>query len=146
MVQRTWRIIIGAVAACFAAALLAATVLGGCPGQIETAAGGMVPMKCHGTFAAVSFAAAVGLACAAAALLCRTKEGRRMGAFACLACAFGVVLPASPFGIGLCANAAMPCHATALAVWIAAGAAIVLAVVALAKADPVGAALPKMKL
>lgn len=146
MAQRTWRIVIGVVAACFAAALLAATVLGGCPGQIETAAGGTVPMKCHGTFAAVSFAAAVGLVCAVATLLCRTEEGRRMGAFACLACTFGVVLPTSPFGIGLCANAAMPCHATALAVWIVAGAALVLAVVALAKANPAADALPKMKL
>nr|WP_260620137.1 DUF4418 family protein [Gordonibacter massiliensis (ex Traore et al. 2017)] len=73
-------------------------------------------------------------------------EGRRFAAVASIATAVVAVLLTTPAGIGLCGSADMHCHQTALSLWIAAGAAIVVGIVQLAKADPKAAELPKMQL
>lgn len=111
--------------------------------SIETAAGGTVPMKCHWTFIATSFVAIIGIVTALLALIDSTKEGRRTAAIATAVSTLVVILLTSPLGIGLCGNADMHCHQTALVVWIASGISLIAAIIQIAKADPNAATLPK---
>ena len=146
MGKRTWMIlaVVGLVA--MLAIVAASAFMGGCSKPVETAAGGTVPMKCHWTFVATTFVGILGVVTSLLALAGSTKEGRRFAAIASIATAVVAVLLTTPVGIGLCGSADMHCHQTALYLWVAAGAAVVVGIVQLAKADPKAADLPKMKL
>ncbi len=103
-------------------------------------------MKCHWTFVATSFVGIIGIVTSLLALIDSTKEGRRTAAIATAVSAIVIILLTSPLGIGLCGNADMHCHQTALVVWIASGASLVIAIIQTVKADPNAATLPKMGL
>lgn len=146
MGKRAWMILAALGVAAMVAVVAVSTFMGGCAKPVETAAGGTVPMKCHWTFIATTFIGIVGMVTALLGLAGSTKEGRRFAGIASVAVAAAVVLLTTPVGIGLCANADMHCHQTALALRITAGIALVVGIVQAVKADPQGAELPKMKL
>ena len=97
-----------------ALSLFAAVYMGGCPGLIETAAGGTVPMKCHWTMLAATYLGVVLLLLSAGQLLLKGKEARRFAAAAILLVALAALLLTTNAGIGVCAAAGMACRATAL--------------------------------
>ena len=129
-----------------AAVVLVAMLMSGCAHTLETTSGGTCFMKCHWTFVAISIAGIAGVASALLALVGKTAEGRRFAAIGVIVVAAIAFFFTTDAGIGLCGNAAMHCHQTALGVWIASAAAIVCAIIQLAKADPEKANIPKMKL
>lgn len=141
------RMVVAAVGLVAMLGILAASAfMGGCSKPVETAAGGIVPMKCHWTFVATTFVGIIGVVTTLLALAGTTKEGRRFAGIVSIAVAVVAVLLTTPAGIGLCGSADMHCHQTALILWIAAGLALVAGVVQVVKADPKSAELPKMKL
>lgn len=129
-----------------AAVVLVATLMGGCDHTLETTSGGTCFMKCHWTFVAISIAGIAGIVGALLALIGKTTEGRRFAAIEVIVVAAISVFFTTDAGIGLCGNAAMHCHQTALGVWIASAVAIVCAIVQIVKANPDEANIPKMKL
>ena len=146
MKKQAWMILSALALVGMIAVVGASTLMGGCTSTIETAAGGTVPMKCHWTFIATKFIGIIGIVSCILALANSTKEGRRTAAVVTAVTALVIILVTSPVGIGLCANADMHCHQTALVVWIASGVSLVAAAVQAIKADPAAAERPKMKL
>ena len=141
-----WKIVSAIEVIVLLALTIWAAVSGGCSTQLELANGNSMPMKCFWTFKAAPFAGAIGVVTALLALFAKTCEGRRFTSIAsAFAAIVAMVLPTS-FAIGLCANAEMHCHTTALGVWVLGAIAIVLAIVQIAKADPEAAERPKMTL
>lgn len=113
-----------------------AVVSGGCTTQVELASGMSTPMKCFWCFRAVTFVGIIGVAASAIALFAKTTGARRSGAaLSALAATMAMLLPSS-MGIGLCTDATMHCHTTALGVWVIGAVAIVIAIVQIAKAEP----------
>ena len=146
MNRTAWRIVSSIELVALIALTAWAAISGGCTTQVELASGMTMPMKCFWTFKAVPFVGAIGIVSALLALTSNTREGRRFCAIvSALVAIVAMVLPTSA-GIGLCANAEMHCHATALGVWVLGAIAIVLAIAQIAKADPEAADKPKMKL
>lgn len=132
-----------ATAVVIAIGALVAWAMGGCTAQIETAAGGQVPMKCHWTMIAVTLVEAMGAFSALGLAFVKCKVGRRW--LACgglIAQALALVALHTPL-MGLCGDASMHCHETALVVTVLAVVAAVLCIVAAALADPKRADLPK---
>ncbi|MDO4289656.1 MAG: DUF4418 family protein [Eggerthellaceae bacterium] len=137
---------LGAVSVlCMIAVVAVSAVMGGCDKMIECTSG-MMPMKCHWTFVAATFVGVAGVVSAIAALAAKTAEGRRVAAL--MTIVVGAIIAVLPmdFAIGLCGNAEMECHHTALVVWIAVAVAVVVALVQVAKANPADAEKPKLKL
>lgn len=130
---------------CMAAVAGASALMGGCDKLIECTTGSF-PMRCHWAFVACAVIGGMGLVSSACALVAKGAEARRVGAVCTLAAAAACFLCLSSAGIGLCQNADMACHQTALVVRICAGAAALAALVQIAKADDNKEALPKMKL
>lgn len=146
MSKTTWTIIgIIETIACIAIIAVAA-IMGGCDHTLETTSGGTCFMKCHWTFVAVSIAGIAGIAGSILALLGKTTEGRRFAAIEVLVIAALAIFFTFDAGIGLCGNAAMHCHQTALGVRIASAIMAICAIVQLVKANPDAANIPKMKL
>lgn len=143
MGKRTWIALSAVALAGMLAVVGASTFMGGCSMAIETAAGATVPMKCHWTFIATSFVGIIGIVTSVLALIGSSKEGRRTAAITTAVSALVVIALTSPLGIGLCGNADMHCHQTALVVWIACGISLIAAIVQIVKADPNAATLPK---
>lgn len=146
MSRTTWTIV-GVIEAIAAIAIIAvAAIMGGCDHTLETTSGGTCFMKCHWTFVAVSIAGIAGIAGSLLALLGKTTEGRRFAAIEVLVIAALAIFFTFDAGIGLCGNAAMHCHQTALGVRIASAIMAICAIVQLVKANPDAASIPKMKL
>lgn len=131
--------------ACMAAVAAASALMGGCDKLIECTSESF-PMRCHWAFVACAAVGALGAVSSACALAAKGTEARRMAAAGTLAAAAACFLLLSSAGIGLCQNAEMACHQTALVVRICAGAATLAALVQIVKADDNKEALPKMKL
>ena len=146
MNSNAWKIVSAIEVVALLALTIWAAVSGGCTTQVELASGNSMPMKCFWTFRAVPFVGAVGTVAALLALFAKTLEGRRFSAIVAAVAAIVTMLLPTSFGIGLCANAEMHCHTTALGVWVLGAVAIVLALVQIAKADPEAASKPKLKL
>ena len=146
MSRTTWTIV-GVIEAIAAIAIIAvAAIMGGCDHTLETTSGGTCFMKCHWTFVAVSIFGIAGIASSVLALVGKTAEGRRFAAIGVIVVAVLAIFATLDAGIGLCGNAAMHCHQTALGVRIASVAAAICAIIQLVKADPNAANIPKMKL
>lgn len=139
----TWKVLGGALAAVCLIAAAACLVVGGCDACVQTADGGCVPMKCHYAVRAAALVEAMAALSCAALCFVKCKVGRRWLAVSGIAGqALALVVLYTPY-VGICANAAMKCHLTAHAVAVCAGIVAVGCCVALAKADPTLAALPK---
>ena len=146
MSKTAWTVV-GIVEIIATAAVVAiAALMGGCNHTLETTSGGTCFMKCHWTFVAISIAGIAGIVNALLALIGKTTEGRRFAAIGVIVIAAISFFFTMDAGIGLCGNAAMHCHQTALGVWIASAVAVVCAIIQLAKANPEEANIPKMKL
>lgn len=146
MNKTAWTIV-GAIAVIASAAVVIASLaMGGCDHMLETTSGGTCWMKCHWTFIAASFTGIAGIASSVLAVLGKTAEGRRNAAITTVVVAAIVIFFTLDAGIGLCGNAAMHCHQTALVVRIAAAVAIVCGIAQVARANPEKANVPKMKL
>lgn len=130
---------------CMAALAGASVLMGGCDKLIECTSGSF-PMRCHWAFVACAITGALGLASSVCALAAKGAEARRAASAGTLAAAGACFLLLSSAGIGLCQNAEMACHQTALVVRVCAGTAALAALVQIAKADDNKEALPKMKL
>ncbi len=129
------------------AALIAISVfMGGCANMIQTAAGGSVEMKCHWTFIATTIIGVVGLIGTLMVLVAKATEGRRIASLMVMVIIAAIVFITSPFGIGLCANADMRCHDTALYLWIVSTIGFIVACIQCIRANPDTASDPKMKL
>lgn len=126
-----------------AAAAAVAWAMGGCTAQIETAAGGQVPMKCHWTMIAVVMIEALGAFMALGLALVTCKTGRRWLACGGLVAQVLVLVALHTSLMGLCGDTTMHCHTTALVVTVIAVVAAVLCAVAAALADPKRSELPK---
>lgn len=86
--------------------------IGGCEKLIETASGGQMPMKCHWSFVAIPFIAAIGIIASLLSLAGDSKRSKQVcGAVSVATCAVIAAIP-SPIGVGLCTNASMSCHQT----------------------------------
>lgn len=143
MTKKTWRALAAAGALAAFAAAVVAVVMGGCPSCVETAAGACVPMKCTYAARAASLFEALAGACLCGLIAVQCKVGRRwlagvsVGAQACTAAVLYTPI------VGLCADAAMHCHATATACTVLGACSVALALAAFALADPQRATLPK---
>ena len=115
---------------------------GACSGMLECATGA-VPMKCHWAFRAEVLLAPLGIVAMLLGLYARTKEGRRIAVGLSALVAVASALMLTPLGIGICASAEMSCNGSAMALWAACAALVVLDAVLLAKADPNAVAKPK---
>lgn len=106
--------------------------IGGCNEMVELASGAAAYMKCHWTYVAASYIAALGMLASIGALFAGQREAQRflyaMNIAVCIAIA---CIQTADIGIGVCAGAGMQCHATALVVWIAIVAAGLVSVVQL---------------
>lgn len=146
MGKKAWTVLAALGIVCMLVVVGTSTFMGGCAKTIETAMGGEVPMKCHWTFIATTFVGIIGIVTTLLSLVASTREARRTAALATAVTAIVILLLPSPLGIGLCGDTSMHCHQTALYVWIAAGASLLIAVIQIARADPAIAELPKKKL
>ncbi len=90
-------------------ALFASVVLGACPGSVQTAAGGSVPMKCAWSFKAAAIVSALGVLASLGSILVRGTDGRRYAGVVGLLFAAATLFTVSPLGIGVCANPEMVC-------------------------------------
>lgn len=131
--------------ACTAAIAGASFLVGGCDKLIECASGSF-PMRCHWAFVACGIIGLLGLISSTCALAAKGREGRLIAAAGTFAAAAACFLCLSSAGIGLCQNAEMACHQTALAVRILAGCAGAAALAQMAKAGDNEESLPKLKL
>lgn len=131
--------------ACMAAVVGASLLMGGCDKLIECASGSF-PMRCHWTFVACSIVGLLGLVSSTCALVAKGREARLMTAAGTFTAAAACLLCLSSAGIGLCQNAEMACHQTALVVRMLAGCAGAAALVQMVKAGDNGEQLPKLKL
>ena len=132
-----------AAAVVIAAAAVVAIAMGGCTKTIETAGGGQVPMKCHWTMIAVALVEVMGAFSALGLAFVKCKIGRRwLAVGGMLAQVLAVAVLYGPF-MGLCGDAIMHCHTTAMVVAVLAAVAAVLCLVAAALADPKRAEMPK---
>lgn len=146
MNKTAWTIV-GAIAVIASAAVVIASLaMGGCDHMLETTSGGTCWMKCHWTFIAASFTGIAGIVSSVITVLAKTAEGRRVAAIMTIVVAAIVILFTLDAVIGLCGNAAMHCHQTALVVRIAAAVAIACGIAQSAGANPEKANAPKMKL
>lgn len=146
MSKTAWTVV-GIVEVVAAIAIVAiAAAMGGCDHTLETTSGGTCFMKCHWTFVAVSIFGIAGIASSVLALVGKTAEGRRFAAIGVIVVAVLAIFATLDAGIGLCGNAAMHCHQTALGVRIASVAAATCAIIQLVKADLDAVNIPKMKL
>lgn len=146
MSKTAWTVV-GIVEVVAAIAIVAiAAAMGGCDHTLETTSGGTCFMKCHWTFVAVSIFGIAGIASSVLALVGKTAEGRRFAAIGVIVVAVLAIFATLDAGIGLCGNATMHCHQTALGVRIASVAAAICAIIQLVKADPNAVNIPKMKL
>ena len=143
MNKSTWKIVGIVLAVLSAAVAVVSLAMGGCTACVETAAGGCVPMKCHWTFRAVAGFAALGTVALLGLAFTGCKVGRRWLAFGGFA-AQALVLVALHTGMmGLCGDATMHCHVTAVPCTVLAVVAAVGCVVLFVLADPKRAQLPK---
>lgn len=143
MNKSTWKIVGIVLAVLSAAVAVVAVASGGCTGLIETAAGGQVPMKCHWTFRAVCGFGVLGTLALLGLAFTGCKVGRRwlaMGGFVAQALAIAAMRTS---WMGLCGDAAMHCHVTALPCTVLAAVAALGCVVMFCLADPKRAQLPK---
>ena len=146
MTKKAW-LAISIIAAIVMAAISAASAfMGGCDALLELANGNSMPMKCHWTFVACTFIGLIGVVIALAGITCKGKFGRRVTGIDYIACALVIACMPAPFGIGLCANAEMPCHTTALVVWALCVIAVVIGVIDIVKCKPKSEELPKRSL
>lgn len=146
MKMSAYRVLGVAAAVVIAAAAVVAIAMGGCTKPIETAAGGQVPMKCHWTMIAVALVEVVGAFSALGLAFVKCKIGRRwLAVGGMLAQVLAVAALYGPF-MGLCGDATMHCHTTAMVVAVLAAVAVVLCLVAAALADPKRAEMPKRRL
>lgn len=146
MGSTAWKALGLALAALFVVIFGVALGLGGCPGTIETAVGGAVPMKCHWAFLAVAWTSPLGVIAGLLACFGRTCEGRRVACILAMAVAAVVAGLPSPLGVGICSAADMGCQLTAILVWAFAALAFVASALLALKADPAAAAKPKRSL
>lgn len=117
--------------------------IGDCSTQIQTAAGGLVPMKCHWTFLACDLMAGVGVVVGILLCLSKSEEVRRKVAVCCFA-VFVAILLAVTIVMGVCTGDMSECKTTAGVIIVI---CIVGAVVALVQAaKPVKKDLPKQRL
>ncbi|MGN0037723.1 MAG: DUF4418 family protein [Coriobacteriales bacterium] len=145
MKKNAW-MALGIVLAVLLAAIAAVSKLkGGCTAMLECA-NGVVPMKCHWTYIATSYAGAAGAVTALMAAFAGSCEGRRLTAIAAALFALVAMLLVSPLGIGTCSHADSLCNGTASIIYGIGAVAIVLAAVMAAKADPAAAERPTMSL
>ena len=141
----TWKALGVVPVLCMVVVVAVSAAMGGCDKMIECTSG-MMPMKCHWTFVAATFVGVAGVVSAVAALAAKTTEGRRVAALMTIVVGAVVAVLPMDFVIGLCGNAEMECHRTALVVWVAVAVAIVVALVQMAKANPADAEKPKLGL
>lgn len=146
MNKTAWAVLGAIATVASAAVVIASFAMGGCDHMLETTSGGNCYMKCHWAFVAAGFTGIAAVASSVLAVLGKTAEGRRGAAVATIVVAAIVIVFTTDLGIGLCGNAAMHCHQTALVVRIAAAIAIVCAVAQIAGANPEKVNAPKMKL
>ena len=110
--KNSYRIFPICAAISFVTIAIIALAIGGCEKMIETASGGQTPMKCHWSFVALPFIAALGAFSSLFTLGCDTKRSKQLlGALSILTCGVIAAIP-SPVGIGLCTNTSMGCHGT----------------------------------
>lgn len=143
MSLKAWKVL--GIAACIVALANAgvAGAMGGCTACLDTTTGGCAHMACFYTFHAVALLQVLGAIAIAGVAFVKCKVGRRWLAAACIAAqALTVICMYTPVG-GLCANAEMSCHTTALAVTVLAVVICVACIVAIALADPKRAQMPK---
>lgn len=146
MSKTVW-IIIGVIEAVAAIAIVAISeIMGGCDHVLETTSGGTCFMKCHWTFIATAILGVAGIISSILALIGKSTEGRRFAAIMVLVIAALVIFATTNAGIGLCGNATMHCHQTALGVRIASVVAAICSIIQLVKANPEATIIPKMKL
>ena len=109
--SKIWKIL--AVAEIVLAIAIIATIaaVGECPNQIETAAGGTVPMKCHWTFLACDVMSVVAIVCGLLAAFSKGEEARRVCAIACIAL-FLAIIAAVNFVMGVCTGETSICRTT----------------------------------
>lgn len=146
MNKTVWTIVGALAVVASAIIVIASFAIGGCDHMLETATSGSCWMKCHWTFVAAGFTGIAAVASSVLAVLGKTAEGRRNAAVTTVVVAAIVIFFTLDAGIGLCGNAAMHCHQTALVVRIAAAVAIVCGIAQVAGANPEKANVPKMKL
>ena len=120
-------------------------IIGGCNKQVETAAGGQMPMKCHWAMAAVILIIMPGLVSNIAATYSKETTTRRIAICGHIMSVL-MVLADLYYQIGICASAEMQCHTSALIITILCIVAIILDIVLIVMAKPKSEAEPKMKI
>ena len=146
MSAKLWKPIAAVVLILMVGIFCVSTFIGGSTGQLELASGSTTFMKCHWTMIAVSFTAIIGCTSALCTLLAKGVEARRMTAVLTVVTCIIMATLQTDIAIGLCTNADMACHMTALVNWILMAASIILAVLQIMNANPEAKAKPKMQL
>ncbi len=143
MGKGAWTImcVIGAVV--MAGVSIVSSVMGGCDSMVELASGNSTFMKCHWTFVADTYIGGLGVVVALMGATCKDQSGRRMAGLVLVATALAAACMPAWFAIGLCADASMHCHATAMAVWALCAVAAIIGIVQIAKSRPAAVAGPK---
>lgn len=138
-----WKVVAGLAAAVAAVCAAVAFGMGGCDACVETVSGACMPMKCHWTYQAVVLIEVLAAFALLGLAFVKCKIGRRWLAVEGILAQVAVLVALySPF-MGLCGDTSMHCHQTALVCTILAVVVAILGVVAIAKADPKAASLPR---
>ncbi len=145
MNDKAWKICSWIAFVLLVAISAVATAIGGCDKQVETAAGGQMPMKCHWAMIAVALIAWPGLFSNIAATYSKESLVRRIATFGHAASAL-MILADLYYSIGICASAEMQCHMSALAITILCAITVVLDIVLIILAKPKDDNEPKMKI
>lgn len=145
MNDKAWKICSWIAFVLLIATSIISTALGGCDKQVETAAGGQMPMKCHWAMIAVALIAWPGLFSNIAATYSKEPLTRRIATFGHAASSL-MILADLYYSIGICASAEMQCHTSALIITILCAITIVLDIVLIILAKPKSDNEPKMKI
>lgn len=145
MKDTVWKALSIVACLCMLAAAVACVHMGGCDRQLITTEGGTCYMRCYWCFRASSVLAAVGaLSCLVQALMFEARARRGLACVSALVAVGVILLNATPV-IGVCGDASMICHQTALVVNILCAICIVLCLIGIVR--PVhGEEKPKMGL
>lgn len=143
MKDTAWRILSVIEIALAALILIVTAAIGDCPTQIQMAAGGSVPMKCHWTFLACDLMAAIGIVDGMLLCLSKGEEARRKVAICCFATFVAVVLAVTVV-MGVCTGDMSECKNTAAIIVVICIAGSIVALIQAAK--PVKKDLPKQHL
>ena len=110
--KNKWKISAGLTLVLSLSMLLVALLMGACPGSIETAAGGSVPMKCHWTIRVCVMLSAASAIFSVIQFLLKEKTARLLSEISIVAFTVCQLLTSSSKIIGTCAKEGMQCRET----------------------------------